>query len=84
MKPGQIIFVPAGTILDFSAAIRLTCKPPAGNRTGIIKLKKWGNGSQGDKNARWRRGPSPWWRMLHKSWLAKGGGKKAMKDAKPA
>ncbi len=79
MKIGTIIYIPA-KILDFSNAIRLTCKPPSGNRTGVIKLKKWGQGAQGDKNARWRRGPCPWQHMLHNAWVAKGGGKKAMKE----
>lgn len=81
MKPGQIIYIPAPGILDFSASIRLTCRRPTGNNTGVVKLKKWGQGAQGDKNARWRRGPCPWMHMLHNAWVARGGGKKAMQEA---
>lgn len=79
IKPGQVVqtYFAYAELPDavIASTIRLTCKTPSGNKTGVIKLKKWGNGAQGDKNARWRRGPSPWWRMLHDAWKSRGGHK---------
>ena len=63
---------------DFSNAIQLKSGIPqvllGGNKSGFLKVKKYGNGAQGDKNARWRR--KPMLKMLYAAWKSKGGGKK--------
>lgn len=41
---------------------------------GVLKVKKWGNGSMNDKGANWRNSRCPWEHHLHESWKARGGG----------
>lgn len=76
LKPGQIDYIGPNNP-DFSNAIPIKSGIPqvflGGNKTGFLKVKKYGNGSMGDKTARWRK--RPMFKMLHEEWVRRGGKK---------
>jgi len=80
VKPGQVVSLIVDNP-DFSNAIKLKSGIAqvflGGNKTGFLKVKKYGNGAQNDKKARWRTSRCPWERMLYDAWKSRGGGKKA-------